>query len=137
MNGKQVAVIGSVLVTVAGTAWAFSVASPVLYGAAPASWWNNLQTLAGSLLGGGGAITTIVLILKKLGVPVPDNAGSAVEKLLDDYRKGKMIDVAEDTVLISAMTFRVKAKDPIGIELATKLMQHVMVDNAGKQEPAK
>lgn len=131
MNKRQVAVLGSVTASIAGVAWACSVGSPMVYGSAPTNWTNSLQTLFGSLLGGGGIISTIVLVLKKFGVNVPDESSSIVEKLIDDYRKGKMIDVAEDMTLTSALMFRVRAKDAAGIQLATQLIQHVMV-NGGK-----
>lgn len=137
MNGKQVAVLCSVTAAVGGAAWACSVGSPVVYGAAPGSVSNIAQTILGLITSGGGIISTIVLVLKKFGVAVPDDASKMVEKMVEDYRKGKMIDIAEDTVLISAMTFRVKAKDPKGIELATQLMQHVMVNGAKPVEPVK
>lgn len=132
MNGRQVAVLGSVAASIIGVAWACSVGAPVAYGAAPANWTNNLQTLLGSLLGGGGAISTIVLVLKKLGVPNVDIAADAFKEILADYKAGKPIEVAEDAALLAVLMSRARAKDAVGSELATKLAQHVW---AGGKSP--
>ena len=134
MSGRQFAILCSVFASILGVAWACSIGSPVAYGAAPANWWNNLQTVAGSLLGGGGAISTIVLVLKKLGVPNVDVAADAVKEIIADYRSGKPIEVAEDSALLAVLMARAKAKDAAGSELATKLAQHVW--SQGKMIPA-
>lgn len=130
-TGRKIAILGSVLALVFGVVLCTAVGKPVAYGAAPANATNILQTLFGGGLTIGGIISTVTLVLKKFGVTVPDGASVAVERLIDDFRKGKTIDVAEDTVLTSALMFRVKAKDAAGIDIATKLIQHVMV-NGGK-----
>lgn len=128
MNGKQVGLLASVGLAVCGVAWACSVGSQVVYGAAPGSANNVLQAILGLVTGGGGIISTLWIVLKKFVPSAPDGALVAVEKMLADYRAGKMIDVAEDTVLTSALLFRVKEKDARGIEIATSLIQHVMVE---------
>lgn len=125
MTGRQIGVLISLLAAVGGTAWACSVGSPVAYGAAPANWFNGIQTLLGSLIGGGGAISAVVLVLKKLGVPGVDAAADAVKELIADYRSGKPIEVTEDAALLAVLMCRAKAKDAVGSQLATNLAQHV------------
>ena len=130
MNGRQVAVLGSVAASIVGVAWACSVGSPVAYGAAPASTSNVWQTIVGGLMGSGGIVATIVLVLKKLGVQNVDTAVDAVKQILDDYRAGKPLDVAEDTALLTVMMCRARLKDSVGSELATKLSQHIWASDA-------
>jgi len=126
---EKVMAIGGLAAGVAGTAWACSVGSPVVYGVGSGSVANWLQILSGGGLSIGGIITAIVSVLKSgvLGGKATEIAGD-VSPLLSSLLSGHTNAVGvTKTVAISVLyADRVHANDDEGRRLVNQLAERCL-----------